>query len=228
MSKKWNATGPGDEIRQPELWSGNSDFLLKNAAGGGVKFAPYYTIKNPARTLNETGTEVSRTVDLCYDANDNRIGGSDGFCSILPATHPGPDWWKSASSPFTGSVRAVNFKGLALSHAGGAPTFCTTPTGEYADSIPYAAGEILQKAAPITNHWQQQASGQCVLDTSQVCHGVNLEGTIERWTLGYQNGQWIATNIGPLHLGGSKYRGARIGFEWIINNGNDAGVRPPN
>ena len=227
--------------------------------GGAVFFAPYYVVKNPARLLlreevtpeNDTGRTTFRcdfdgerrdcqyvlrtTVDACYsDRTGKRLPNGerrDGhFCSILPETYPGPDFWRSSASPFNGTVRAVNFKTVSLEgNANGPTVFCTDAFGETpsdADTNGRCAdGKVLQRAARAdTTDWG------------------DASGTIERWTFGYeggshegaapqdyQKGEWvgerasIATNPNP----GTTYPGAGIGYEWIIV-ADDRGVRVPN
>ena len=218
--KNWN------EVYQPaELWQ--QDEVSVQTPVGSISFAPYYSVRNPARLLRSDYT-LQRTVDLCYGTNGTRLPG--GFCSILPLNYPGQDYWKSVSSPFNGSVRTLNFKAIEVSNAGGPAEFCTDPFGRNASSTPCTGNQIKQKSAPIRNYWNSQASNpaNCITDTSGVCHSKNLAGTLERWTLDYQNGQWSANRVGAQSLGGSAYAPARIGSEWVSNHGNDAGVRTPN
>jgi len=210
------------QVTQPELWQ--QDEVSVQTPVGSITFAPYYVVKNPSRLLRSDFT-LQRTVDLCYDNNGTRLQGD--FCSILPVSYPGADYWKSAASPFNGSMRAVNFKAVEVSNANGPAEFCTDPFGQNASSAPCSGNQIKQKSASIRNYWNSQVGNpaNCVTDTSGVCHGKNLAGTIERWTMDYQNGQWSANRVGAESLGGSAYKPAGIGFEWISNHGNDAGVR---
>jgi hypothetical protein len=61
------------------------------------------------------------------------------------------------------------------------------------------------------------------LDVDQNCHNKNLDGTIERWTLDFDksSGKWISQQGTAQHVGGAHYRGAGMGFEWIINGNDD-------
>jgi len=217
--KNWN------EVVQPELWQ--QDEVSIQTPAGSISFAPYYLVKNPSRLLKDDYT-LRRTVDLCYASNGTLLPG--GFCSILPVNNSDPDYWKSADSPFNGSVRALNFKAVEVNNANGPAEFCTDPFGQNASSIPCSGNQIRQKSASIRNYWnsQQGNPANCVTDTLGVCRNKNLAGTLERWTMDYQNGEWSANRVGAEPLGGSAYKPAGIGFEWISNHGNDAGVRTPN
>jgi len=217
---------PWSEVRQPELWQ-QSEVSIQTPVGS-ITFAPYYVVKNPSRLLKSNDT-LQRTVDLCYDNNGKRLSGP--FCSILPLSRPGPDYWKSAASPFNGSMRSVNFKAIEVNNDGGPAEFCTDPFGQMSEQTPpCTSSNIKQKSASIRNFWNSQPGNfaNCVRDTSGVCHSKNLAGTLERWTMDYLNGQWVAERVGAESLGGSAYKPALIGFEWISNHGNDAGVRTPN
>lgn len=232
--KNWNDyIQPVNVIKQPELWQ-QDETSIKTPVGS-ITFAPYYVVKNPARLLRQDNT-LQRTVDLCYDNNGTQLPG--GFCSILPPSHPGQDYWKSVESPFNGSVRALNFKAVEVNNDGGPAEFCTDPFGQNASYLPCIGNKIKQKSASIRNYWNSQNRtnfAQCIRDTSGVCHmpdepwkSENLAGTLERWTMDNQNGTWSAKRESAIPLGGSAYKPAGIGFEWISNHGNDAGVRTPN
>jgi len=231
--KHWNsALAHGSKVTFPELWSGPAGKRL-STFGGSIKFAPYYAIKNPARMLIADVASskylLRRTVDLCYAGGVGSARVQGGFCSILPPTKPGADYWKSPQSAFNGSIRAINFKGIELRNANGAELSCTNPfgfdPGPLNDSGQCGSGKILQKASLKDNYWQSQGSGNnpCVLDTEQNCHNENLEGTIERWTLDFDssNSQWVAQKGTAQHVGGAHYLGAGMGFEWIINGNDD-------
>ena len=171
---------------------------------------------------------LKRTVDLCYtgEVGSDRVTG--GFCSILPETKESDDFWKSPESAFNGTIRAVNFKGLELRNKGGSENFCTNPFGYDASPLNSSGrcsvGHIAQKASLKDNYWQAQGGGNpCVKDTDGKCHNMNLEGTLERWTLDFDNSahKWIVQQGTAEHVDGAHYRGAGMGFEWIINGNDD-------
>jgi hypothetical protein len=172
---------------------------------------------------------LKRTVDLCYAGGAGSARVQGGFCSVLPPVKPAADYWKTPLSAFNGSIRSVNFKGIELRNANGAAESCTNPFGYDASPLNASGqcdvGKILQKASLKDNYWQSQQSGNnpCVLDTEQNCHNQNLEGTIERWTLDFDNNsdKWVAQKVTAQHVGGAHYLGAGMGFEWIINGNDD-------
>uniref|UniRef100_A0A7S1VV90 Uncharacterized protein n=1 Tax=Grammatophora oceanica TaxID=210454 RepID=A0A7S1VV90_9STRA len=239
QQKSW--TSPS-LIAQPELWSGPSgdDKLIRIPGGGSIRFAPYYIVKNMARvarpkTSDPTEFVVKTTVDWCYNENTNeRIGG--GFCSLLPPTHPGPDYYKTVDSPFKGTVRGLNFKTLELLNENGPPEFCTDVFGKEPTNIPCDPNtQVRQRANQMSNYWASQTytnNPPCVPDVLGVCHYMDVSGTLERWTFGLNgNGDWTASRVGATpepQFGAAAYRGAGIGFEWIMNHGNAEGVRVPN
>lgn len=232
--KEWSSSiAHGGKVTFPELWSGPAGKRLETL-GGTIKFAPYYTIKNPARMLVADSSShkylLKRTVDLCYAGGVGSARVQGEFCSILPATKQSVDFWKSPESAFNGTIRAMNFKGLELRNEGGAENFCTNPFGYDASPLNGSGrcgvGHIAQQASLKTNYWQSQSSGSgnpCVRDINQTCHNINLDGTIERWTLDFDKsaGKWIAQQSTAQHVGGAHYRGAGMGFEWIINGNDD-------
>jgi len=226
LTYPWN--GEPDPITPPTMVSPlNPNGGRGTTSISGLQWKNWNEVYRPAELWQQDEVSV-QTVDLCYGSNGTRLPG--GFCSILPVNYPGQDYWKSDASPFNGSVRTLNFKAIEVNNDGGPTEFCTDPFGQNASPMPCSGNQIRQKSASIRNYWnsQQGNPAHCITDTSGVCHSRNLAGTIERWTMDYQNGQWIANRVGAESLGGSAYKPALIGSEWISNHGNDAGVRTPN
>jgi len=239
--KDWN----NGSIAQPELWvigkHGDGAMKTVDAPNGNyITFAPYYTIKNPARTLGVPDNTLVRTVGLCYNkintsfyVRKSGAGGAADFCSIVDEVlneDPSINYWKSPNSPFNGTVRGVNFKGIGIRNEGGSSTFCTDAFGRNATNLPCSSSQIKQKAATINNYWQEQNATNCIKDTSNHCHNMPLQGTLERATMEWvaSGRYWETTKGKAIPLGGSSYKAPGIGFEWIINNSKDEGVRAPN
>lgn len=210
-------------IEFPELWSGPSGNRFEIPNGVSLNFAPYYIVKNPARMLSVNSNSnlvIERTVNLCQGGNYNV------FCSGVDANS---NWKKSEF--FNGTVRALNFKAVGLMNSGGDTDWCTDAIGEIT-TCGDSQKQIRQKASTIDNGWQQWygASERKVCDKNGVLHcGEPIVGTIERWSIDYQNGKWI-TNRKNLNQDPAKtdYKGAGMGFEWIMNHGNNRGVHVPN
>jgi len=245
-SRRWLSWDYPSKMKQPELWSGNSGGPSINMPNGGsLRFAPYYVVKNPIRMLqpdyvsnlgldDEAPTTeanisyfVKPTVEWCYGP-----AGADGsprmrienrFCAILPATYPGPDYWKSAESPFNATVRAVNFKDIVYRNQGGPSVWCTDSFGNNpsnATSDGKCPGAVVQRGNSRDNsHW-----------INFFGNGQNVSGSLERWQFGYDNisGTWNADRQTPSPDTNGDYDSSGIGFEWIINHGNAEGVRSPN
>ncbi|MCF6202699.1 MAG: hypothetical protein L3J59_03385 [Methylococcaceae bacterium] len=216
-------------INFPELWSGPSGNRFKTVNGGALSFAPYYIIKNPSRMLSENsvgGLELERTVDLCMSAPKR------AFCSEIDDN---TDWKETQF--FNGTVRGLNFKAIHLNNTGTDVTsWCTDAIGETLTVVndngqcSSPESRILQKASAIDNGWQGYSNSErtiCELNGSDHC-GDAIIGTIERWSIDYQNNQWITHRKKAKYLGGSHYKGAGMGYEWIINHGNEVKVRVPN
>jgi len=239
--------------RQPEIWAmtrregspnppqnkRHSGAINIDVPGGGsVEFFPYYIVKNPSRLYDGPEKTVRRTIEFCYPGtSSNRPVLNKAFCTGLPPTYPGEDYWKSPASPFNGGFRGVNFKGFGLANEGGPREFCTDAFGENAvpatgdPTNPCPVNTVFQKAAPISNYWAVQGHGgvgadKCILDVDGVCRNEALVGTIERFVRNSATGQWQRTTATPKPGGG--YTPAGIGFEWISNHADDAGVHAPN
>lgn len=227
-----------DGISAPELWSGPSGNQFKTFGAGGLRFAPYYIVKNPSRMLStaNNGVELERTVKLCKSNIINKA-----FCK---ATNNNSADWKN-SKFFNGSVRALNFKAIHLNNRNGKTEWCTNAIGENIDTtIPMTANplinvcndikkQIRQKTSDIDNGWQGYGNRvRTVCDTNGNHCGKAIVGTIERWSIDHQNGQWIIerkkAQKNPNDQSSAAYKGAGMGYEWIINHGNDNGVRVPN
>lgn len=259
--------GPdGATARQPELWSGNGQAHIRVPQQGtnGVRdivFAPYYVVKNPIRILDtrdDGATYVLKpTVEACYGYKDGvRVRRYEPaqnqwqtdtvipFCSLLPEQYPGPDFWKSPDSPFNGTVRALNFKGLVVQSQNAHADFCTDTRGENPEKIApteaCADGTVRQYVRPVADFGSyDELEG-------------NL-GTIERSEFHYEGlpadpakGKWRATheasNVSTYGQGldarpnttskrnpngAGAYIGAGIGFEFIVNSDAE-GIRAPN
>jgi len=245
-SRRWLSWDAPSKMKQPELWSGNSggpSIYMPN--GGSLRFAPYYVVKNPIRMLqpdyvsrlglndNAPSSEtefsyvVKPTVEWCYQAQPGdgspRMRIENRFCSILPETYPGPDYWKSAESPFNATVRAVNFKDIVYRNQSGPAAWCTDSFGNFpseTDAEGKCPGKVLQRGNSRDNsHWFN------FLGTGQ-----NVSGSLERWEFGYDSNSrtWNADRKVPTLNDTGNYNSSGIGFEWIINHGNAPGVRSPN
>ncbi len=233
---------PMHNLAEPELWSMHSDRAhVETPNGGGVKFAPYYIIKNMARTLDpqpDGSFDVVRTVDLCYSGG-TRVPGP--YCSALPETQPADDYWKSTDSPFNGSMRAVQFKGFGLTNDGGPEFFCTDPFGKSATAAPCGDGQVPQRASQIRNWWQEQSGGvvgnpgwTCITDVDGVCHHRALGGSVMKARYIDNNGVIEVVNGGladPYINGNGQvdgYEPAGIGHEWVVDYSQEPGLHAPN
>jgi Calx-beta domain len=226
--------------KQPEMWAANIN-LVKTPVGD-VQFAPYYITKNPSRILagpaaNPTGqpTRVIRTLDACYVSGVVR---NVQYCYGLPQNYPGATYWKTTASPFNGGLRAVHFKGFGLKNSGGPAEWCTEVFGENPTALPCVGHQIRQKASSIRNYWQEQTpppTGKCIKDITNQCRNLNLEGTLERSILTADATKKCRAGVtvtrGTLLPAGptGQYNIApELGFEWVINHCEDAGVFAPN
>ena len=240
MSKnKWdqwitNASNYDDDgISAPELWSGPSGNDFKIANEGSLKFAPYYIVKNPSRMLstnpNNGQLELARTVELCKNAPKK------AFCGEIDNNS---DW--KTSTFFNGSVRALNFKAINLHNPNGPTSWCSDAIGENptivnnTNQCNNTLTQIRQKASSIDNGWQGYGNSEgtiCEKGSNPSHCGEAIVGTIERWSIDYdsQSKLWTTHRKKAKQDGDSShYYGAGMGFEWIINHGNDVGVRVPN
>ena len=217
-------------ISAPELWSGPSGNYFKTASNSWLKFAPYYLIKNPSRMLmkeDDGNVSLQRTADLCYTDSEGTLSTTrlynGAFCSTLPTSHDS-ELWKTTNF-FNGTVRGLNFKAVELQNANGEESWCTSAIGEKisSGSCENPSININQKANLIDNDWSTACN-------SQGEHCGQIIGTIERWSIDYDTNamQWITTRKTAKHFGGTHYKGAGIGYEWIINHGNETSVRIPN
>jgi len=241
-SRRWLSWDYPSAMKQPELWSGNSgmpSIYIPN--GGSLRFAPYYVVKNPIRLLqpdyvSTLGLDdeapssdqnvsyiVKPTVEWCYSDDFPRMRIENRFCSILPETYPGPDYWKSADSPFNATVRALNFKEIAYKNQAGPATWCTDSFGNDPSNVNTEGkcpGKVLQRGNSRDNsHWNN------FLNTGQ-----NVNSSLERWEFGYDKNTstWTADRKTPSPDANGNFNSSGIGFEWIINHGNAQGVRSPN
>ena len=119
---------------------------------------PYYIVFDMPWLLNSDRT-VSRTIDLCYQVNGNRLypdsaPGQERFCEYGPAQRPAVDW-DEPGAPYTGTRRAVNFKSSWMTNAGGPERWCTDAWGRATvlNTGPCGPGSIEQYAAAVDNHW---------------------------------------------------------------------------
>lgn len=226
--------------KQPEMWAANIN-LVKSPVGD-VQFGPYYITKNPSRVLagpaaNPTGqpTRVIRTLDACYV---NGVVRNVQYCYGLPTNHPGATYWKTTASPFNGGLRAVHFKGFGLKNAGGPTEWCTDAFGDNPTALPCVGHQILQKASSIRNYWQEQTpppAGKCVKDITNQCRNLNLEGTLERSILTPDTTKKCRAaaavtrgTLAPAGPTGQYLIAPELGFEWVVNHCEDAGIFAPN
>lgn len=162
---------------------------------------PYYIVKNPARILASADTVV-RTIDLCY-VNGVKQTQYD-VCQDAPSTKPD---WRSPASPFNGTLRAVNFKTVNLTNAGGPTRWCTDASGRtVTDALPCQPGHIEQYASAFTNHWND-GSYSFGGHTGQVSGSLWAEGP-------------DGTRFDAEPIGGGAYRAPGIGHEFVIDNRN--------
>ena len=257
---KYKSFGAGptlDRLIHTEIWKSSTNSSvpqIKTLNGGSITFNPYYMVFNPARMLN--GSTVNRTVTLC-DMQTNPYYPSpkyrnllNNFCSPL-GTGALPSW-NSPDSPFDGTVRSLHFKGIDLTNASGAETFCTDSLGQNPVAVNSSGkcpttSPLKQRANKINNGWQYQANTSVCIKTdnkvgaasTQPCVGANIEGTLtESSLLSYD----VSTKV---WLGGTRIPRAPtsfldavlkqggtsqpvLGYEYISNHGADKGVHAPN
>lgn len=194
------------EIQQVDLWTQ----LIKIKDGDDdtvLTIQPYYIVKNPARIIapydtgaGEQPSQVIRTISLCYRED----GGSRNlpFCAGAPASEPD---WRSPTSPFNGSFRAVNFKSSHVANAGGQARFCTDAFGfSVDDPLPCDRGNVTQTVTPFDNHWND---GRYRWDG----RSGNIQGSI--WAEDPFGRRFTATDNGD-----GSYRPNGVGQEFIIDN----------
>jgi hypothetical protein len=195
-----------EDVASVDLWT--QLVKIKNGDDDTViTIQPYYITKNPSRIIEAYGgfggeqpSRVVRTISLCYGDGGERL--QLPFCAGAPASEPD---WNSPASPFNGALRAVNFKASHLQNAGGPSEFCTDPFGfSVDDPVPCERGNILQKAAPFNNHWNDgryRYNGR----------SGNIQGSI--WARDPFGRMFEATPAAD-----GSYTPNGIGFEYIIDN----------
>ncbi len=194
------------EIQQVDLWTQLVE-IQANDGTTALTIQPYYIIKNPSRIVagydaaaGEQPSEVVRTIDLCYDEAGDRL--ERGFCTDAPDVKPD---WRSPTSPFNGTLRAVNFKSSHVANGNGPEQFCTDPAGRAVqDTPPCEPGHVMQKISAFDNHWNDgryEYGGR----------SGNIQGSI-----------WAEDPFGrrfeAAPVGGGEHAPNGVGFEFIIDN----------
>jgi hypothetical protein len=140
-----------------EVWTMGSVIDLPNS--GQVGFGPYIAVFDSARVANPTYNQNSHnkndlfrySINYCYDSSGKK---NWPVCASVPnlATPPA---WDSPDSPFNGTWRDVNFKGLSIYNISGQSDVYTDFYGTTSSFIPFA-GSIKQYVAVINNGWDSK------------------------------------------------------------------------
>jgi hypothetical protein len=125
-----------------------------------LSFNPYFQVRNPARYFDPSSpTNLSRTLDLCYEVTGEGDSANGGYCEDL---RDGLNWDQPGST-FNGAQRFVDINSIRISNVDGPEIWYTDRYGKNARRRPFE-GSIRQFIASIDNDRATQPSGPAIGD----------------------------------------------------------------